>query len=108
MPPFARRAEARARRGHAADLLPRIASAVGATAVVWNRRYEKEAQDEDAAIKAALRAAGMEARSFNSHLLHEPWEVVGKTARRSRCSRRSGGRRESAASRRLQPLRPTG
>jgi deoxyribodipyrimidine photo-lyase len=46
-----------------------------ATRVLWNRRYEPALMARDQKIKQALRAAAMEAQSFNGALLHEPWTV---------------------------------
>jgi deoxyribodipyrimidine photo-lyase len=48
----------------------------GATAVYWNRLYDPKIIDRDKAVKNALREAGIEARSFNSSLLHEPWTIL--------------------------------
>jgi deoxyribodipyrimidine photo-lyase len=47
----------------------------GATAVHWSRRYEPAVVARDRIIKDALRAEGIEARSFNAALLTEPWDV---------------------------------
>ena len=47
----------------------------GATAVHWSRRYEPAVVARDRVIKDALRAEGIEARSFNAALLTEPWDV---------------------------------
>jgi deoxyribodipyrimidine photo-lyase len=57
------------------ESLLRLARECAATRVVWNRRYEPAIIARDQAIKPALRAAGIEASSFNSALLHEPWTV---------------------------------
>jgi deoxyribodipyrimidine photo-lyase len=65
-------------RGAAEAVIGEIAAAAGAAAVVWNRRYERAEQSQDKAVKAALKAAGVTAQSFNSHLLKEPWEVRSK------------------------------
>jgi deoxyribodipyrimidine photo-lyase len=62
------------RRGAAATEIPRLVTEFGATAVYWNRRYSK-ARNVDAAIKTALRASGVEVRSFHANLLWEPWTV---------------------------------
>jgi deoxyribodipyrimidine photo-lyase len=62
-------------RGDPSELLPRIVSQTGARAVYWNRCYEPHAIARDKALKAALQARGIEVRSFNASLLHEPWEV---------------------------------
>jgi deoxyribodipyrimidine photo-lyase len=48
--------------------------------VVWNRRYEPAAIARDQKIKTALRAQGLDVRSYNSQLLHEPWDIATKTA----------------------------
>lgn len=47
----------------------------GATRVVWNRRYEPAIRTRDEKVKQALRARGIEAESYPSALLHEPWSV---------------------------------
>ena len=60
------------RRGPAEAVLADLAAETNATAVVWNRRYEPWATARDARIKARLRAAGVEVRSFNATLLCEP------------------------------------
>ncbi len=65
--------------GPAETVLLDLVAASGAAVVVWNRRYEQGEQQQDAAIKAALKSHGVEAKSFNSHLLNEPWEVKSKT-----------------------------
>jgi deoxyribodipyrimidine photo-lyase len=64
--------------GRAGEIIPAVAAATGAAGVVWNRRYDRAGQNEDAAIKSALKQSGVHAQSFNSHLLNEPWEVTGK------------------------------
>jgi deoxyribodipyrimidine photo-lyase len=53
-----------------------VVAAAGASAVFWNRRYEPWAIEQDRRVKAELRARGVEARSFNGSLCHEPWEVT--------------------------------
>ena len=62
-------------RGPAAEIIPALQTATGASAVFWNRRYEPAAIARDTALKAALTAAGVETRSWNSALLFEPHEV---------------------------------
>ena len=59
--------------------LLRLAREAGAARVVWNRRYEPASIARDQAVKAALRAEGLQVESFNSALLHEPWTVKTKT-----------------------------
>jgi len=43
--------------------------------VFWNRRYEPLVRERDEKIKKSLRSLGVEAESFNSALLWEPWEI---------------------------------
>jgi deoxyribodipyrimidine photo-lyase len=63
------------RSGEAGGVLRALMAETGATAVFWNRLYDPEARARDTALKAALRADGAEVRSFNAHLLFEPWDV---------------------------------
>ncbi|MBL9203344.1 MAG: deoxyribodipyrimidine photo-lyase [Opitutaceae bacterium] len=66
-------------RGDSATVLRSVIAATGAGAVFWNRRYEPATIARDKAIKAELTAAGIEARSFNSGLLHEPHTITNKS-----------------------------
>lgn len=50
-----------------------------ADAIYWNRRYEPASIERDRIVKEKLRAEGLEAESFNSSLLFEPWELKTKT-----------------------------
>ena len=63
------------RRGAALAVLRGLVAETGAGGVWWSRLYDPASVARDSAVKAALRAGGMEARSFAGHLLHEPWEV---------------------------------
>lgn len=63
------------RQGPALGVLQAIVAETGAGGVWWSRLYDPPAVARDTAVKAALKAAGTEARSFAGHLLHEPWEV---------------------------------
>lgn len=65
-------------RGAAREAIPEAVSALGASAVFWNRRYGAE-REIDAALKASLKADGIKATSFNARLLCEPGEVRTKT-----------------------------
>lgn len=58
------------------DVLQDLARECGAGQVFWNRRYEPQVVQRDTAVKAALRAGGLEVKSFNAHLLFEPWTVA--------------------------------
>lgn len=66
-------------RGESGAVLRELAGRVGADAVYWNRRYEPAAIARDAAIKAGLGAAGVEAKSFAGSVLFEPHTVANKT-----------------------------
>jgi deoxyribodipyrimidine photo-lyase len=63
------------RRGRALDLLRALVAETDAQAVWWGRQYDPAAKARDTQIKASLREAGLEARSFDGHLLVEPWTV---------------------------------
>lgn len=63
------------RRGKAARVLAELVEETGATAVHWNRLYDKGAIARDKAIKAELSAAGVKCLSCNGALLNEPWDV---------------------------------
>ena len=56
-----------------------LVRASAANRVVWNRRYEPASIARDQNVKRALRKAGIEAESYNSALLHEPWTVETKS-----------------------------
>jgi len=62
------------RRGPAEQVIPALARELRADAVVWNRRYGAS-REIDARLKSALRAQGIEVRSFSANLLVEPWTV---------------------------------
>ena len=64
------------RRGDALTVLQGLVAETQAGGVLWSRLYDPAARRRDAAVKVALRAAGIEARSFAGHLLHEPWETT--------------------------------
>lgn len=63
------------RRGEAGAVLRALLAETGAAGVWWSRLYDPAARARDGALKAALRAEGLEARSFPGHLLAEPWAV---------------------------------
>jgi deoxyribodipyrimidine photo-lyase len=66
------------RRGEALAALQQLIRETGALRVVWNRRMEPSARQEDTRIKTALRAKGIEVDSFNGNYLHEPWNILNK------------------------------
>lgn len=63
------------RRGPALASLRTLVAETGAGGVWWSRGYDPAAVARDTVIKAELKAAGLEARSFAGHVLTEPWEV---------------------------------
>jgi deoxyribodipyrimidine photo-lyase len=67
------------RRGEALGVLRDLIAETGASGVWWARLYDPAARARDAGIKAALKDAGIEARSFPGHLLAEPWQVETRT-----------------------------
>jgi deoxyribodipyrimidine photo-lyase len=68
------------RRGDSQAVLEAVIAATGADAVFWNRRYTPAGIAQDTGIKAALRVAGIEARSFKAAVLVEPMQVDGPTS----------------------------
>ncbi len=72
------------RRGDSLGVLEAVIGASGADAVFWNRRYTPAGIAQDTGIKAALRAAGIEARSFKAAVLVEPMQVDGPAGSFSR------------------------
>jgi deoxyribodipyrimidine photo-lyase len=63
-------------RGEADKVILALAGAANAGRVLWSRRYEGAAIALDSAVKTRLRERGVEAASFNSRLMREPWEVA--------------------------------
>ena len=63
------------RRGGAGAVLDDLIVQTGATGVWWTRLYDPFARERDSAIKDALKARGIDARSFDGHTLIEPWQV---------------------------------
>jgi len=64
--------------GEARECFTELVKRTGARAVYWSRRYEPAALKRDAELKASLRAAGLEARSFVGTVLFEPQAVERK------------------------------
>jgi deoxyribodipyrimidine photo-lyase len=64
------------RRGEPLRELLDLARATGAAAVHWNRDYTPYAVRRDTAVKAGLREAGLEARSFKDVVIFEMGEVL--------------------------------
>ena len=60
------------RRGEPAQIVPALAAEIGASAVHWNRRYERRAVKADEQAAGALRQRGVEVKTFHANLLREP------------------------------------
>lgn len=67
------------RAGPMADVVTDLVAETSAAAVYWNRRYDPPAIAADTEMKARLADAGIDAQSFEGHLLHEPWQIRTKT-----------------------------
>ncbi|MCC7409057.1 MAG: deoxyribodipyrimidine photo-lyase [Phycisphaeraceae bacterium] len=63
------------RRGGAADELLDVAKKIGAVSIFWTRRYEPWSIQQEAEVEKALSHAGLQTRSFQGNLLHEPGQV---------------------------------
>ncbi|MDE3078957.1 MAG: deoxyribodipyrimidine photo-lyase [Paracoccaceae bacterium] len=63
------------RRGPAQAALDRLIAETGAAGVWWSRLYDPASKARDGAVKADLKARGLEAQSFPGYVLHEPWTV---------------------------------
>lgn len=63
-------------KGRADQVLASLIKRHNIKQVVWNRRYEPAQIGQDKAIKTQLTEAGLTVKSFNSHLLWEPWTVA--------------------------------
>lgn len=61
------------RKGDASKIIAQLVKDCDADAVYWGRRYSQPERDQDADIKQALKDDGIEAKSFNTTLLTEPW-----------------------------------
>ena len=67
------------RRGKASDVLNKLIDETNAKSVYWSRSYDPAAIERDKPIKAALKEAGVEGKSFTGHVMFEPWTVETKT-----------------------------
>jgi deoxyribodipyrimidine photo-lyase len=64
------------RRGPVAEALAGLARESGASAVLWDRRYEPAAAEAERAIEQRLRAEGIETVRFPGNLLFEPGTIL--------------------------------
>lgn len=63
-------------QGLPTEVLPAIATGLGARAVMWNKDVEPYSRERDRTVAAALREAGIEVETFWDQLLHAPHEVM--------------------------------
>jgi deoxyribodipyrimidine photo-lyase len=68
-------------RGDAETVLPRLVRETGAGAVYWNRRYELCAVARDGWLEMKLGDAGVEVRTWNASVLHEPHAIANRQGR---------------------------
>lgn len=66
-------------QGSPHQIITTLVSQTQAQSVYWDRCYEPYAIKRDTQIKNALTQIGIEAKSFNTALLKEPWETLNKT-----------------------------
>ena len=59
-------------RGDPETVLPRLAAALDADRVVWNRDYSGLARERDAGVRRALDAADVEREAHHDAVLHDP------------------------------------
>ncbi len=63
-------------RGAPEQEIPRLAHAVGAQAVHWNKDYEPYARGRDARVEAALTAVGISSHGWRDQVLFEENEIL--------------------------------
>ncbi len=68
-------------KGNSLKTLQTIVAQTQATAIYWNRRYEPNIIERDKNIKKVFQENGLEVKTFNSHLLFEPWEVQNSSSK---------------------------
>jgi deoxyribodipyrimidine photo-lyase len=69
------------RRGPTLESLRALIKETGTGAVFWNRRYEPAVIVRDVKIKGRLLDYGVDAKSFNGALLHEPWTIHNRSGK---------------------------
>lgn len=65
--------------GSSTQIIPPLAATCRASAVCWNRRYGAAERQIDDRVETSLKRHDIEVRSFNGHLLHEPWTIAAHT-----------------------------
>ncbi|HEV8051001.1 MAG TPA: deoxyribodipyrimidine photo-lyase [Parachlamydiaceae bacterium] len=66
------------RRGSALEVLKQLVAETKASAVYWSRRYEPACIERDTEVKSYLATKRIDAQSFNSTLMFEPWTIANK------------------------------
>lgn len=66
---------------HPVEAIPRLANALGAQAVFWNRDVEPYGRQRDRQVAAVLREAGIEVQAYWDQLLHHPQEIATGTGK---------------------------
>ena len=66
------------RQGDSATVLLKLAHDINADHVVWNDCWEPSGRRRDRAVHAALKAAGLDVKTFKSGLLFDPESVTNK------------------------------
>ena len=61
--------------GSVETIISELLLETGAASVYWNRCYEPWQVSRDKTIKCEIKILGLNVKSFNGSLLHEPWEV---------------------------------
>lgn len=64
--------------GNANEILNSLVKEHKINAVFWNRQYEQWQIERDSQIKAEFKSQSIEVKSFNSHLLWEPMQILKK------------------------------
>jgi deoxyribodipyrimidine photo-lyase len=62
-------------QGNPIEILAQLIERLNVSEVYWNRCYEPWQIQRDEEIKLALKAKGIEVRSYNGSLLWEPWDI---------------------------------
>lgn len=62
--------------GDARDIISRLCERFMVKSVYWNRCYEPWRIHRDQFIKSQLLEKGIQTKSFNGSLLHEPWSIL--------------------------------
>lgn len=63
------------RHGDPEQVISDVISMTSASAVYWNRRYDADGMEIDAALKTTFKARGIFVASFKANVLFEPWEI---------------------------------